>query len=276
MTSNLPKKSRIKNFSDDPVARNLFLTEVRELNALFRNPLIHSLGVVPVTATNNIIVGASTLEQHIQSSLQRLYEYHVWTEQLIGASIARGEDVPTMSVFLEMGRNRKNLDYHTIDLMERMDEGRPYDADDLAKETFKVVLLEVGKLHLLMQQEGALSAMHEIRQRCARQSGSMLNDKRLLGIFKKAPVDQEDFLDAQKKISDIFVNLQKAMCVALPDSAIQELIEHPLSAPLSVSDLDKMRQDFFCLYTADAKAVQQSSFADRFMNTKNVTPKGIA
>ena len=93
-------------------------------------------------------------------------------------------------------------------------------------------------------------------------NGQMLQDPRLEKLFIPASMDEDDFLDAKKKVSDIYTTLQKVMCVAIPDEAMQEAIMHPLSAKLATSSLDEMRQHYLCLYNGDGA---KTSFATQIL-----------
>ena len=119
MHSSLPPKRRIKNFSDDDIeGKWLFMNEVKALNSLFHNPLIHSLGVVPVELplpSSTRLLKQPSLEMEIQTSLQRLYEYHEWINELVGASAKRGEEVPTMSYFVNEVERRKGVKAESVD-----------------------------------------------------------------------------------------------------------------------------------------------------------------
>ena len=281
----LPPRNRIRNFGQEMDSPRLFRHEGIALQALLANPILYAMasgqanlpemGHLGTLSGSQVAgvgwVGSQSLEMRIGASLQSLFKYYQWHKGLSrGVDLELGQ-LPTMSILAADidSRKRGTLDDSIAELREMDDDGRPVGAEEMTKETYKALLLEVGNLHLLLHSQGAQDAVSEIRLRHSRKLGEI--DSPLLRKFLvQEPVSNDELLEVQKRVDSIYTDLQKSLCVAIPDDAMHDAMEHPFSSPLVKSSLEQIRQLYFHMYRNEA---QGQSFMDKFLGS-NFNPDG--
>jgi hypothetical protein len=249
MTNILPPRKNIRNFEDDDLeGKALFRATASILNEFWSLPVAGQLGVGPT----GLVGGGTTVEAGVGHSLQELKQLHENMERVVGeSSVAHNEEVPIMSYFVQQvqGRGQK-VDEVARTLAQEMTDGRAYFAEELSKEAFKNLLLELITLDYWLRQDGAVSAFQEMLARDQRRQRDIMEPyilKNLLGARNEVEDSQYKFRAFCKRVEDLKLEAQKALGVDIPQEDVEQLVKHPLSAKLSLCPLDDLRQHYFKL-----------------------------
>jgi hypothetical protein len=196
---------------------------------------------------------ASDVFSGLQHCLSEIRQLHQSFQRVAGMSSARGEDVPTMSYFVDyVDRRGKTAGGDALALAQQMNQGRPFEAEDVSKEAFRNLLLEFGVLNYLLMQPDAAQAFHELQTAQRKQADGLLADAHLPLINTgREHTDAQEFSMLRHATTRGYEGLQKTLGVSIPTEAAKELIEYPLTASLSRASLDDIRAQFFQLPADD-------------------------
>lgn len=259
MTNIYPHKTVIKNFQPDDIeGKHLFKESAAALNNLFadhdRSDFINF-----VAGIGNTSGQAVDVQSGIRHSLVEIAQLHDSMTKLIGHSAERGEEVPTMSYFVEAVEQRGHkADAYSKSLAQQMRDGRPFDAEEMSKAGFRNILLELGTLNHWLSQPDAAEVFQELLHDKKKQQDGL--SEYALPFAVKA---QDDLNDGQKfssfkhAVSNAYERMQKALGVKITDEKIQQLIEHPLTSSLSTGSLDEIRSQNFQMPDIETVFVQR-------------------
>jgi hypothetical protein len=258
MTNLYPQKTVVKNFQPDDIeGKHLFKESAATLNGLFADPE-RSDFITFVASIGNPSGSEHDVQTGMRKSLIEIAQLHDSMTKLVGYSAQRGEDVPVMSYFVDAVEQRgHHADAHAKMLAEQMKDGRPFDAEAMAKEGFRNVLLEVATLnHFLSQPDGA-EAFQELMKDKKQQRASLTYSLPFAMTAKDDLNDQQQFSSFKHAVASAYEKMQQTLGVKIPDEKVVELIEHPLTSTLSTSSLDDIRSQHFHLNDAYTPIVQK-------------------
>lgn len=180
-------------------------------------------------------------------------------------SASRGEEVPVMSYFVDyVGRRGKTASADAVALAQQMAQGRPFEAEDVSKEAFRNLLLEFATLNYWLASPDASAAFQELQAGQRRQTQRLFADIQLpLISTQRTHTDAQEFSAFCHAASKAYDELQKMLGVNIPNDAVKELVEHPVTATLSRAGLDDIRAQYFQLPAED-----KASFAARLIMPK--------
>jgi len=263
MTNLLPERKNIRNFRPDDIEGKFLFKQCRlTLDRFLADTAREEVADFCMRAERGAAPASQDAFHALQHSLSEIRQLHQSFQRVVGMSAERGEEVPTMSYVAEyIGRYHKNADMQVQAMASEAEKVRPVHAEDVSKEAFRNLLLEFGVLHYWLNHADAEPAYVELLS-CQRKHAHRVMALLDFPAVKETLLqkDMQAFQELRRDTAVSYAELQKALGVSIPDAAIAELVEHPLTSLFSRASLEDIRAQFFQLPEA-----YKDSFAARLL-----------
>lgn len=244
----LPPSHRIRNFKEgDTEGPLLFKQATTTLGEVFQAPVMcQTAALTPLAWTD---LERRTIEQDMMATVRELYEIQRWFINL-GRGASNTDGVPLMSYTQDLARRYRGEDKPYFE--EEARQYRIFSAHRITKEVCMRVLVDLGKLDILMHDKDGYEAFADTITRAQYRTDSMMQNFRYLpkGIKRDEFMALADHLHDQLKI------YEHALGVEVPETTMRNMVVDPINVHgaqrweelLRGQSLDDLRRNHFHLY----------------------------